>query len=457
MNAALLIDFGSTYTKLRAIDLDQGLILATSQGPSTIDSDITIGMDIALENLRGYFGQIPNFRYRLASSSAAGGLKMVTIGLVRELTMEAAKRAALGAGAKLIGTYAYRVNLTDIQNIINAKPDIILLAGGTDGGDSQVVIHNSRLLGESSLDCPIIYAGNRSAVDEVALNLSNKHLVISENVMPEFGELNIEPTRAVIRDLFIKNIINAKGINKAKDRFDSVLMPTPAAVLEGARILADGIDGSPGLGELIVIDPGGATTDVHSVSDGVPTKEGIVSRGLKEMRLKRTVEGDLGMRHNAKTIVEITGIKEIAEEAHLDEVTASKIIDLFSKDVDRLPASKDEIYIDEALAKSALKVAMRRHCGSTEIVYTANGPVTALDGKDLTGIKTIIGTGGVIAHSQHAEELLRSCLYDPSEPSSMRPISPKIMIDRNYILFAAGLLSQVDPKAALKMAINSLN
>ena len=100
---------------------------------------------------------------------------------------------------------------------------------------------------------------------------------------------------------------------------------------------------------------------------------------------------------------------------------------------------------------------MRRHCGFTEIVYTANGPVTALDGKDLTGIKTIIGTGGVIAHSQHAEELLRSCLYDPLEPSSMRPISPKILIDRNYILFAAGLLSQVDPKAALKMAINSLN
>ena len=457
MKAALLIDFGSTYTKLRAIDLERGIILATSQGPSTIDSDITIGMDVALKNLGIQLGRIPNFLYRLASSSAAGGLKMVTIGLVRELTMEAAKRAALGAGAKLIGTYAYRLNLADIQNIISSKPDIILLAGGTDGGDSQVVIHNSKLLGDSSVDCPIIFAGNRGAIDQVKLNLANKYLVISENVMPEFGELNIEPTRAVIRDLFIKNIINAKGINKAKDRFDSVLMPTPAAVLEGARLLADGVDGLPGLGELIVIDPGGATTDVHSVSDGTPNKEGVVSRGLKEMRLKRTVEGDLGMRHNAKTIVEIAGIKEIAKDANLDETSATEIINLFAKDVDRLPASNNEIYIDEALAKSALKVAMRRHCGSTEIVYTANGPVTALDGKDLTGIKTIIGTGGVIAHSKHAEELLTSCLYDPLEPSSMRPIAPKILIDRNYILFAAGLLSQVDANAALKMAINALN
>lgn len=457
MKAALLIDFGSTYTKLRAIDLNRGIILATSQGPSTIDCDITIGMDVALKNLEIQLGRIPNFLYRLASSSAAGGLKMVTIGLVRELTMEAAKRAALGAGAKLIGAYAYRLNLADIQNIINSKPDIILLAGGTDGGDSQVVIHNSKLLGDSEVDCPIIFAGNRGAIDQVKHNLANKYLVISENVMPEFGELNIEPTRAVIRDLFIKNIINAKGINKAKDRFDSVLMPTPSAVLEGARLLADGVDGLPGLGELIVIDPGGATTDVHSVSDGSPNKEGVVSRGLKEMRLKRTVEGDLGMRHNAKTIVEIAGIKEIAKDANLDETYATEIINLFAKDIDRLPVSNNEIYIDEALAKSALKVAMRRHCGSTEIVYTANGPVTALDGKDLTGIKTIIGTGGVIAHSKHAEELLKSCLYDPLEPSSMRPIAPKILIDRNYILFAAGLLSQVDANAALKMAINSLN
>lgn len=381
---------------------------------------------------------------------------MVTIGLVRELTLEAARRAALGAGAKLIGTYAYRLNSNDLKNIIYSEPDIILLAGGTDGGDSQVVIHNAKLIGACPISCPIIYAGNRSAIDEVAKNLATKFLIISQNVMPEFGELNIEPTRAAIRELFIKNIVNAKGIHKAQGKIDSVLMPTPAAVLEGARLLADGVDGLEGLGELLVIDPGGATTDVHSIAIGTPTVQGVVSRGLIETRLKRTVEGDLGMRHNARTIVEISGINVIAKEAglNIDEVT--KIIDSFLNNVDRLPINESEKRVDEALAKVALKIAMKRHCGTTEIVYTANGPVTALDGKDLTKIKTIIGTGGVIAHSANASELLKACLYDIGEPSSMRPINPNILIDKDYILFAAGLLSQVDPSAALKMALNSL-
>src|SRR6266545_3235811 len=115
--AALLIDFGSTYTKLRAIDLEWRL------------------------------GGLPRFKYRLASSSAAGGLRMVTVGLVRELTAEAARRAALGAGAKLVGAFAYRLTQDDIERIVALAPDILLLAGGTDGGNLDVILHNAQTLG----------------------------------------------------------------------------------------------------------------------------------------------------------------------------------------------------------------------------------------------------------------------------------------------------------------------
>ena len=213
---ALLIDFGSTFTKLRAINLDEAKILGSSQGPSTVTSDINLGMEQALHSLKSSLGGLPPFKYRLASSSAAGGLKMVTIGLVKELTVEAAKRAALGAGAKLVGIFANRLNSTDLKRIIDLNPDIILLAGGTDGGDSQVVIHNAKKLGESSLDCPFIYAGNWSAVDEINHAFAYKNLVVTENVMPEFNMLNIEPARIAIRDIFINRIIHAKGIDKAK-------------------------------------------------------------------------------------------------------------------------------------------------------------------------------------------------------------------------------------------------
>ncbi len=106
MSYALLIDFGSTFTKLRAVDLDSYRIVATAQAPSTVASDVNLGLDAALARLSAEIGGLPGFRYRLASSSAAGGLRMVTVGLVRELTAEAARQAALGAGAKLVGSFA---------------------------------------------------------------------------------------------------------------------------------------------------------------------------------------------------------------------------------------------------------------------------------------------------------------------------------------------------------------
>src|SRR5206468_10649901 len=130
VTAALLIDFGSTWTKLRALDLDSGALLATAQGPSTVVSDVNVGLDIALAKLAQPLGGLPTFAHRLATSSAAGGLRMVTIGLVRELTAEAARQAALGAGAKLCGSFAYRLTAADLAEVEGLAPDIVLLCGG---------------------------------------------------------------------------------------------------------------------------------------------------------------------------------------------------------------------------------------------------------------------------------------------------------------------------------------
>src|SRR5688572_4013560 len=332
MSAALLIDFGSTYTKLRAIDLERRVILGAGQGPSTVTTDITVGMKAALADLGQRLGGMPQFKYRLASSSAAGGLRMVTIGLVRELTAEAARQAALGAGARLIGAFAYRLTESDVSSITGLAPDIVLLAGGTDGGNSEVVLHNARKLAASALGCPIVYAGNRAAADEARTLLAAKNLLVAANVMPEFNVLDIEPARAAIRQVFIDRIVHAKGIDRARAMFDHVLMPTPAAVMEGARLLADGCARASGLGELMVVDPGGATTDVHSVAGGEPATPGVIPRGLPEPRVKRSVEGDLGMRHNATTIVEVAGIDGIARDSGLTVQQVSALSERLARD-----------------------------------------------------------------------------------------------------------------------------
>jgi len=455
---ALLIDFGSTYTKLRAVDLDEARVTAAGQGPSTVTTDVTIGLEAALADLARHMGGLPAFKHRLASSSAAGGLRMVTIGLVRELTAEAARQAALGAGAKLVGTFSYRLTEADGRAIAGLAPDILLLAGGTDGGNAEVVSHNARRLAELSLACPVVVACNRDVADDCAeiLAAAGQPVTLAQNVMPRFCELDIEPARAAIRQVFIDRIVHAKGIDRAAEKFDAVLMPTPAAVMDGARLLAEGAGDHAGLGDLLIVDIGGATTDVHSVASGNPSREGVVQYGLPEPYVKRTVEGDLGMRHNAATIVEAAGRERIAERAGiaLDEV--DRLLAAIAEDVERLPASATERAFDEALAFAAVRIAVTRHAGTTRVVQTAQGPTVVQTGKDLSRVGTVIGTGGALAHGAAPAGILAAALASPDEPFSLRPSEPRRFLDRDYLLYAAGLLAEVAPEAAFRLARSSL-
>jgi uncharacterized protein (TIGR01319 family) len=453
---ALLIDFGSTYTKLRAVDLAAASIAATGQGPSTVATDVTVGLEAALGDLARNMGGLPEFRHRLASSSAAGGLRMVTVGLVPELTAEAARRAALGAGARLVGGFAYRLTGGDIAAILELAPDVLLLSGGTDGGNGEVILHNAGKLAASPLDCPVIAAGNREAADDIRVlfESAGKPLIVAGNVMPAFRELDIDPAREAIRKVFIERIVHAKGIDRAAEMFDAVLMPTPAAVMAGARLLSEGTPSRPGLGPLAVVDIGGATTDVHSIASGDPAGDGVVQYGLPEAFVKRTVEGDLGMRHNAATIAQAAGA--IAEDAGVSADALAAWLARIARDTGALPETPAEQALEQALARAAVRIAMKRHAGATRIVRTAAGPVVVQEGKDLTGIGVLVGTGGALAHARDPAAVLSAALADPGEPMSLRPVSPALYIDATYLLYAVGLLAEVEPDSALALGLDGI-
>lgn len=455
---ALLIDFGSTYTKLRAVGMDPPRVLASAQGPSTVTTDVTVGMDLALADLEKRLGRLPKFDVRLACSSAAGGLRMVAVGLVRELTLEAARQAALGAGAKLVGSFAQRLTRADVDDIVECMPDIVLLAGGTDGGNSDVIVANAHALARSPLDCPVVVAGNRAVSDEVAacLTRSGTPAIVAENVMAEFGTLNIEAAREAIRKVFIERIVHAKGIDAAVERFDEVLMPTPAAVMEGARLLSEGSEGCAGLGPLVVVDVGGATTDVHSVTDGESAEGGVVRRGLPDPYVKRTVEGDLGVRHNAGSILEAAGVEDISARAAIPPEQVVAMVERCSRDSAWLPESAEERRIDVALARAATRLAVKRHAGTIETVHTATGPVVVQYGKDLSSAAALIATGGVFAHGSNPAFALDGGLAHPDEPLSLRPRRPDLLLDSGYLLYAAGLLGSVDPRAAARLVRENL-
>ena len=452
MPITLAVDFGSTYTKVVAIDCDNELLVGVAQSPTTVGEGVMIGLERALARIEAASGvKRGDITRSVASSSAAGGLRMVAIGLVPDLTAEAARRAALGAGAKVLRAFAYELSRRDLDELARLAPDMILLSGGTDGGERKTIIRNASALAAAHLQAPIVVAGNRAAEDEVEAILGQAGLdcTIVENVLPELDRLNVEPARAAIRSIFMNRITHAKGLDQAEAFVGRIVMPTPMAVLEGARLLAAG-DSGAGMGDLVVVDVGGATTDVHSIGSGAPSTPGLVPRGLPEPFAKRTVEGDLGIRVNAPTIVETAGIARVVsglgELLNADQILAR--VRQLAVEVDRVPREETEHDLDAVLAGLAIDIALERHAGQVTTSYTPMGPVQLLHGKDLSAVATVIGTGGVFAYGRHPRRMLEAACYSPESPASLRPRDPALLIDRRYILFAIGLLAQIAPRAA---------
>ena len=453
MSIALLIDFGSTFTKIQAIDLAAEEIVAYAQSCTTVETDIMVGLREALDLLPPKIRN-STFSCKLSSSSAAGGLAMVTIGLIPELSAEAARRAALGAGAKVIRVYSFRLSSRELQELEALKPDILLLAGGTDGGNSEVILENAKKLAQSQVRCPIVIAGNKVAADEVndILSFSGKTTLVSDNVMPEVNVLNVEPARAMIRKVFIERIIEAKGLKKAEEFVEGILMPTPTAVLSAAQLLSQGTASERGLGDLVVVDIGGATTDVHSIGLGNPVQAGVVCKGLPEPMAKRTVEGDLGIRYNASFILKLCGQERILKNARFSHPDLLQKLQSLSRSVETLPRSEEGRDLDFALAACAAQAAMERHAGTIETLWGPQGQYYVQHGKDLTNIGHLIGTGGIFIHHPQAGEILRKTLFSPEEPFSLRPRDPAIYTDARYCLFAIGLLADRYPEQACRIA-----
>ena len=443
-----LIDFGSTFTKLVVVDLDGERIIGRYQAPSTVETDITTGLRQLLDAAHKGLGVAPDDRRSLlACSSAAGGLRMVTVGLVPSLSSEAGVRAALGAGAKVIRSFSYNLNRSDLEEIQRISPDIILLIGGTDGGDKKVIIHNAETLSRLECGSPLVIAGNRDAAEEIEAVFagSERTVVFAANVMPEIGTLSVDSCREAIRQIFVSHIIKAKGIDRALALVDEAIIPTPSAVLKAAVLLADGLPSEEGLGEVMVVDVGGATTDVYSIAQGYPTRADVMTHGLPEPYAKRTVEGDLGVRHNIDNLLEMAAARGALDGNRPEEVKACFAVP------SRLPTDDYEFGCDALLASVCVDVAGERHCGKIRIVFGAMGEIAIQEGKDLSGVQCVIGTGGPLVFAREPAAILSRMLFRASASHVLRPKEAHLRLDRGYVLYAMGLLSAIEPTKALRL------
>src|SRR6056297_2215257 len=431
--------------------------------PTSVEQgDVRIGLDAAVADLarklshsgapdrRGTSAEELIWNRFYATSSAAGGLRMTVHGLVYDMTVRAGKEAALGAGANLHMVTAGRMRDSDLEKLAKIHPNIILIAGGVDYGERDTALYNSEriadLLKSEGLTIPVIYAGNVENRDEVGRIFKDigGHLYLTENVYPRIDQLNIEPTRGIIQEVFEEHITGGPGMEHIRDRIDGPVVPTPGAVMQAARVLKAAV------GDLLVLDVGGATTDVHSVTGG--SEE--ISRILiaPEPEAKRTVEGDLGTYISRRNVLRGRDLEQTLERLGV-------IKEDFEQTLEALPAIpqyKAQFRLAEELARSAAAQALQRHAGSYRNLYGPEGKKQIAEGKDLSAVKSVIGTGGALTRLPNRQKILQLAVSGMPGTSLSPPRNVEYSFDNHYIMASLGVLSKEHPAAAVQLMKESL-
>lgn len=436
----LIAEIGSTTTLVNAFNkIKDGDPEFVGQGlapTSVLDGDVMIGLEGAIENLKEKL-DIEQMEWKefMATSSAAGGLKMTVHGLVKDMTVRAAEEAALGAGAVIRKVTAGKLRDRQLDEIKEISPNIILLAGGVDYGEEEVIIYNAKKLSQLQLDVPVIYAGNKVLQEEIKdiFVENDQEILITENVYPEIDELNIQPTRNLIHEVFARHIVRAPGMKRIESMLSRDMMPTPGAVMKASQLLKKEI------GNLVTIDVGGATTDVHAVTeDSAAVKEILLS---PEPEAKRSVEGDLGVFLNAPRVHEILQ----------EEIDVGK-----KEDLAPLPRDEREEKYVTLLAEKAASTAVDRHAGEMKDYYGPSGRQSIAEGKDLTAVKWVIGTGGALTRLTDGKEILKKVRQD-TRKKLLPTKEAEILIDNYYIMASMGVMSQKYPEAALALLLKSID
>ncbi|MBE3574065.1 MAG: glutamate mutase L [Firmicutes bacterium] len=505
---ALVADIGSTTTVLNAfagLGTPEPVCLGQGMALTSVDrGDVTLGLQAALEDLQARLGRPVRWERFLATSSAAGGLRLTVHGLVPEMTLRAAREAALGAGGIVRQVTAGKMSSADLQELSRVQPRLIILAGGVDYGERETILFNARALAEflpqaGLAAVPVLYAGNVAARAEAVQILASAGLQVrtTDNVYPRVDVLQVEPARRAIQELFEEHIVSGPGMEKVRRMIDGPILPTPGAVMLAAEILYQEI------GDLVVLDVGGATTDVHSVTAGSPELAGRTM--YPEPLAKRTVEGDLGVFANAGHLLELFCRRLRQErrwpdwdlggtlEAELREIPQSAIpgnapgsrpgfapgpgsagpapagCGKLARFVAAVPETAEQAGLSALLTWEACRVALERHAGFRRQLFSGTGGGTGqeiVEGRDLTAVRWVVGTGGALTRLPRHREILPAVLaaqstqrsrFRPTAGGLQEPLLPpadaEVLLDEAYIMAACGVLSRLDAESARRLLV----
>ncbi|MCX5064897.1 glutamate mutase L [Micromonospora lupini] len=434
MTLAVCADVGSTYTKAAVVDLAAGVLVGAAAAPTTVGSDVLHGLDAAVAAATAGLGvrDVPWY----VCSSAGGGLRLAVLGYEALVTAQAGRRVGLSAGAHVVHVAAGRLGAADLTALRAARPDVVLLVGGTDGGDADTITHNATRLARARWRIPVVLAGNTDVRVELTglLEAAGVPVTGADNVLPRIGVLAPASARAAIRAVFLRHVIGGKRLSRGARFARLVRAATPDAVLTGVEVLADTLGG-----DLAVVDVGGATTDVYSVLTPDERATGPGREVAGSLWRARTVEGDLGMRWSAPGVVRAAAEERLLSPDEAGDLGAAA--DRRAADPAFLAADDGERAVDRRIATLAATVALRRH---------ARGAATGeRAGRDLRDVRLLVGSGGVLRHAPGAAsgQVLAAVLADHAGGWAL-PRAARAVVDVDYVLAAGGLLAEEHRTAA---------
>ena len=467
----LATDCGSTTTKAILIQKVDGVYRQTHRGeaPTTVEApfaDVTMGVVNAVTEIQELAGrrliddqgqiirpatETEGCDIYISTSSAGGGLQMMVAGVVREMTAESAKRAALGAGAIVMDVIASndkRRPHEQIQRIRELRPDMILISGGIDGGTTTHVVQIAELIAPakprprfgSEYTLPIVYAGNKDAAPLVRKVIDKGFaLTVVDNLRPVLERENLGPARDAIHDLFLEHVMaHAPGYDKLMHWTDAPIMPTPGAVGNILQTIAK-LKGINVLG----VDIGGATTDVFSVFDGV---------------FNRTVSANLGMSYSIANVCAETGMANILRWMHFD-IDERELRNRVKNKMIRpttIPQTLEALVFEQAVAREALRLAYIQHKAFATTLKGVQRQRTVGDtfAQDASGqtivdnmkLNLLVGSGGVLSHAPRMNQTAMM-LIDAFEPEGFTELAK----DSIFMMPHLGVLAAVHPQASLEV------
>ena len=466
----LATDCGSTTTKAILIEKRGGeyRLIARGEAPTTVEKpfeDVTRGALNAFRELEELTGvQIlegekiikgaegnRGVDLYVSTSSAGGGLQMMVAGVVKSMTAESAARAALGAGAivmEVIASNDGRLPYQRVELIRRLRPDMILLSGGVDGGTIKHVVELAELIKAADpkprfgigYELPVIYAGNKSARQEIEKILKDKTaLSIVENIRPTLERENLIPARHKIHDLFMEHVMaHAPGYKKLMSWTDAPIMPTPGAVglLMEMTAKMENI-------ELLGVDIGGATTDVFSVFQGI---------------FNRTVSANLGMSYSISNVLVEAGIENILRwiPFKMDEYEVKNRIRNKMIRPTTIPQTLEDLIVEQAIAREALRLALEQHKlmavglkGVQQERTISDAFAQTMTGETLVNMMTlglIIGSGGILSHAPRRVQAAMM-MIDAFQPEGITYLA----VDSIFMMPHLGVLTTVHEEAGLQV------